>query len=246
LARALDEAPDRAEFFDSKAAALQTRFNDAFWLEDKGWYAIGLDGDKRVIESLTSNIGHLLWTGVVPEHRASRLAKRLSSPELFSGWGIRTLASDQVAYNPLSYHCGSVWPHDTALAVAGLARYHCDDTAQMVTAGLLATSAWTDGRLPELFAGFSADDLPSPVPYPTSCSPQAWAAASPLLLVRAMLGIEPDVPGGTLRLRPRLPETIGRLHLVDVPLGSGFADIRVDTDGVEVDGLDSSLSLIVD
>lgn len=246
LARALEEAPEKAADFDMKAETIRSRFNDMFWLENEGWYAIGLDGDKGVIGSLTSNIGHLLWTGIVPEQRAIRVAEHLRGAALFSGWGIRTLAADQVGYNPLSYHCGSVWPHDTALAVAGLSRNHCDEAAQLVTRGLLAASEWTDGRLPELFAGFAADDLPSPVPYPTSCSPQAWAAASPLLLVRAMLGLEPDVPNKELRLRPRLPAPMSRLNLHGVPLGSGHIDIRVDGDDVEVDGLDETFVLIVD
>ena len=239
LARALGESAAVAARYDAKADILRDRFDETFWCKE-GWYAIGLDGDKRPIASLTSNIGHLLWTGIVPEHRADRLGRFLVGPELFSGWGVRTLAADHPSYNPLSYHCGSVWPHDTALAAAGLYRNGFHDDAHRLTLGLLATSAWTDGRLPELFAGFADDDLPAPVPYPTSCSPQAWAAAAPILLVRSMLGLEPDVPNGILRLRPRLPATINQLHVRDIPIGAGTIDVVVEREGLHVRGLEST------
>ncbi|MBT8239838.1 MAG: amylo-alpha-1,6-glucosidase [Acidimicrobiia bacterium] len=246
LARVLGQNSGTVDRLDQMADDLRASFNERFWLEDQGWYAIGLDGDKQPIGSLTSNIGHLLWTGIVPADRAARLADHLSSPAMFSGWGLRTMASDQTGYNPLSYHCGSVWPHDTALAVAGLGKYQCDEAAGLVTTGLLAASEWTDGRLPELFAGFAADDLPSPVPYPTSCSPQAWAAASPLLLVRSMLGFQPDVPHKQLRLRPRLPPNTSRLHLVNVPVGSLRVTIRIEGNDIAVEGLDDTFSLEID
>jgi len=246
LARATGEPEAVALTFDDRADQLKARFDEAFWLEDVGWYAIGLDGEKRPIGSLTSNIGHLLWTGIVPDDRAARLAQLLTGPSLSTGWGIRTLASDHPAYNPLSYHCGSVWPHDTALAVAGLARYHRDDEAQLLAKGLLAASVWSGGRLPELFAGFGDDDLPAPVPYPASCSPQAWAAASPLLLVRSMLGLDPNLPAGELRLRPRLPEGIRHLRLTGVPFGSSSIDIMVSGGDVAVSGLPEGVVVRID
>ncbi len=246
LARAIGEPATTARAFDDRADQLRARFDEAFWLDDVGWYAIGLDGDKRPIGSLTSNIGHLLWTGIVPDHRAERLAELLAGPSLSTGWGIRTLADDHPAYNPLSYHCGSVWPHDTALAVAGLARYHRDGEAHQLAKGLLAASVWSGGRLPELFAGFGDDDLPAPVPYPASCSPQAWAAASPLLLVRSMLGLEPDLPAGELHLRPRLPEGMRQLRLTGVPFGSGSIDITVSGGDVVVSGLPDGVVLRID
>ena len=234
LARALGEGESAAAAHDRRAEQLRERFDEAFWLADEGWYAVGLDADKHPIRSLTSNLGHLLWTGIVPENRAGRLAELLVSPRLFSGWGIRTLAEGSPGYNPMSYHCGSVWPHDTAIAIAGLARYEYDAQAQALLAGLLDASTWSSGRLPELFAGFDRHDVMSPVPYPASCSPQAWASGSPLLIVRSLLGLEPDVAAGRLHLRPRLPPDIGYLQLLNIPLGSARVNITVRGQDVDV------------
>ncbi len=246
LARALAEPSEISERYDRWATELAERFNQQFWLEEPGWYAIGLDGDKQPIGSLTSNVGHLLWSGIVPADRAERLAKHLVDPTMFTGWGVRTLSSENPAYNPLSYHCGSVWPHDTAIAVAGLARYHCDDEVATITDGLLRAASMTDGRLPELFAGFSVDDLAATIPYPASCSPQAWAAAAPLLLVRSMLGLDPDVPGGKLRIRPRLPQGTTRLRLTGMPLAGQRATISIEDGRVVANGIPSTLTVEVD
>ena len=234
LARAFGEPDAAVREHEQRAELLRRRFDEAFWLPDVGWYAVGLDQDKRPIASLTSNIGHLLWTGIVPDDRASELAELLTSPAMFSGWGLRTLAADAVGYNPLSYHCGSVWPHDTALAIAGLARYGCDDAAHRLALALVATSAHNGGRLPELFGGFDRSDLPEPVPYPASCTPQAWSAASSLLIVRALLGLEPDLLAGRVEVRPRLPDGITSLGVVNVPLGSHRLNVHVRGDHVEV------------
>lgn len=246
LARAMGEGDDVAADFEKKADLLRLRFDEQFWLEDLGWYAIGLDADKKPIDSLASNIGHLLWTGIVPEDRAARLADHLVSPTMFTGWGIRTLASDTAGYNPLSYHCGSVWPHDTALAVAGLTRYGFHGHAHRVLTGLVEAATWSDGRLPELFGGFGDDDVPSPIPYPSSCSPQAWAAAAPLLLVRSVLGFDPDLLNRRVQVRPRLPTGTSRLRLTGVPIGTHRISIAVDRDGVVVDGLGEGLELLID
>ncbi len=246
LARALDEPTEVNERYDRLAVELAERFNEQFWLEEQGWYAIGLDGEKKPIGSLTSNVGHLLWTGIVPADRAKRLANHLIDPAMFTGWGVRTLSSQNPAFNPLSYHCGSVWPHDTAIAVAGLARYHCDEEVSIITEGLLRAAWTTAGRLPELFAGFSAEDLAATIPYPASCSPQAWAAASPLLLVRSMMGLDPDVPNGVLRLRPRVPKGTNRLRLSGLPLGDQRATISIEDGRVVVSGLPSTLSVELD
>ena len=247
LARVRGEPAETSQRFDRLADELRQRFDEQFWLESEGWYAIGLDGTKNTIGSLTSNIGHLLWTGIVPDHRARRLADRLVDPSMFTGWGLRTLSADNPAFNPLSYHCGSVWPHDTALAIAGLYRYGFHEEASLIARGLLRASAQSGGRLPELFAGFSRDDLPIPVPYPASCSPQAWAAASPLLLARAMLGLEPDVPNHRLHLRPRLPHGVHRLRLDAVSIGGHLATITADDSGrVEVTGTMPGMELVVD
>ncbi len=246
LARALGEPEATCASFAAAADDLRRRFDEHFWLDQKGWFAVGLDADVRPITSLTSNIGHLLWSGIVLPERAHLIAEHLVEPSMFTGWGIRTLSSATRAYNPLSYHCGSVWPHDTAIAAAGLSRYHCDDAAALVISGLLAASARSGGRLPELFAGFDRQDLPAPVPYPASCSPQAWAAAAPLLMVRSMLGLMPDVPAGLVRLRPRLPGGISRLELRDVPIGGGHVTISVDGAEVDVTGLPPGLTLELD
>ena len=176
----------------AKAAALKERFNRDFWIEELGWFAIALDADKRQVDSLTSNIGHCLWSGIVADRHVKAVAERLVSPPMWTGWGIRTLAADELAYDPVSYHCGTVWPHDVALCVAGLAANGHAKEALMVTDGLLGASVHLNARLPEFFCGFDRRDIPTPVPFPTSCSPQAWAAATPLLLLRVMLGIEPD------------------------------------------------------
>lgn len=246
LGAALGEARTVVRQFEDRAAALRDNFDQAFWIEDRGWYAVGLDGDKQQIGSLTSNIGHLLWTGIVPAERADRLATHLTSQAMFSGWGVRTLAATHLGYNPLSYHCGSVWPHDTALAAAGLMRYGCDAAAHLLIDGLLEASVWTGGRLPELFAGFGKDDLAAPVPYPASCSPQAWSSAAPLLLVRAMLGFEPNLLTRTVGVRPRLPHGIGRLELTDMSVGSGRVTVSVSDGEVIVDGLAPDVVLHVE
>jgi glycogen debranching enzyme len=233
----LDGEHELARHWRRRASRLQEAFDRAFWVEELGTYAVALDGDKRPVASTTSNVGHCLWTGIVPAHRAGRVADALVSPSMFSGWGIRTLGADNPAFNPLSYHCGSVWPHDTALAVSGLHRYGFHRAAGQVRSGLLDAARAFDGRLPELFAGFGRSELPSPVSYPASCSPQAWAAASPLLLIRAILGLEPDLPGGTVGVRRSLPQGAGALRIGGVALGGVEASITADDRGVSVDGL---------
>ena len=180
---------------------LKIRFNRDFWLEDLGWYAIALgsieDGINKVkVDSLTSNIGHCLWSGIVSDEHAAQVAERLMSPAMWNGWGIRTLAADGPAYDPMSYHCGTVWPHDGALCALGLASYGFRQDALKVANGLIESSEAWNGRLPELFCGLDRDDVETPIPFPTSCSPQAWAAATPFLVLRIMLGLEPhDVDG---------------------------------------------------
>ena len=176
--------------FEGKAQALQQHIDEAFWLDDLQCYAMALDGSKKPVRSVSSNAGHLLWTGTAYVERARILMPRLLQPDLFTGFGIRTLSADNPAYNPLSYHCGSVWPHDTAIIAAGFARYGDHEGAQVIAEALLS-AAEPNGQLPELFAGFDRVDQPVPVPYASSCSPQAWAAGAPLLLARALLGLTP-------------------------------------------------------
>jgi glycogen debranching enzyme len=245
LARAHGESDAVAQSFEQEAADLRARFDERFWLDDVGWYAVGLDCDKQPIGSLTSNIGHLLWSGIVPPDRAPRLAELLVGAGLFSGWGVRTLSAHAAGFNPLSYHCGSVWPHDTAIAIAGLARYGCDVEAELLSRALLDASSFSNGRLPELFGGFDRSDIGVPVPYPASCSPQAWAAASPLLIVRALLGLAPDAVNGRLELRPRVPDAFGRLSLLDLPIGDAIIDIRAEGNAASVDVKHGDLDVVI-
>ena len=173
-----------------RAEALKDRFNEKFW-DPRGYFVLGLDADGRPIDSLTTNPGHALWSGIADEEKACRYVERLVDPDLWTGWGLRTLARSMAAYDPLSYHNGSVWPHDTALCIAGAARYGCWDAVDLFVDGALDATRHFEGRPPELFAGLARDDVAMPVAYPSSCSPQAWASASVLLLVRTMLGLEP-------------------------------------------------------
>jgi glycogen debranching enzyme len=208
-----DPAPLRA-----RAASLAEAIEDRYWMEDEDCYALALDGAKRPVRSVSTNAGHLLWTGTARPDRSRRLAARLMAEDMFTGFGLRTLSAANGGYNPLSYHCGSVWPHDTALVAAGMAGTGCHAEAGRLAEALL-DAAWAfGGRPPELFGGFAADEFARPVPYPTSCSPQAWAAAAPVLLVTALLGLRPDVPGGAVTIDPHLPEGWA-LQLTDVPLG---------------------------
>ncbi len=230
--------------FRAKARRLKDDFNRDFWLEDKGWYAVGLDPDKKPIDSLASNVGHCLWTGIIDEDRASIVAEKLTSPELFSGWGVRTLATTMGGFNPISYHCGSVWPHDTVIAAAGLARYGMIDEAHRLICALLDAAVRLGGRLPELFSGLDRAELASPVRYPTSCSPQAWAAASPLLCLRTILRLDPWVPYGKTWLSPQLPEGIHHLKVERIPLAGARVTVEVEGDHVEVTGLPREVELV--
>jgi glycogen debranching enzyme len=233
-------AAERAD----RAAVLATRFDDAFWLPARGWYALALDAAKEPVDALASNLGHLLWCGIVPPERVGPVADALLSPPMRSGWGVRTLATTMARYDPLGYHTGSVWPHDTAIAVAGLRRAGCDGHAAALAADLFGAAEASGGRLPELFAGLGPDDLAEPIPYPASCSPQAWASAAPLLVLRALLGLEPDVPAGRVDLDPILPAGAHDLRFVDVPVADGRLSIEVADDAVAVRGLPPGLAVV--
>jgi glycogen debranching enzyme len=210
LARRLRGDAGLAERLEREAEELYARFNDDFWSEDRGgYYVVGLDGDKRPIDSVTSNMGHLLWSGIVPQERAGRVASQLTSDAMFSGWGVRTLSTDDRGYNPIGYHTGTIWPHDNSLVALGLARAGFRDEANRIALAQLEAASFTDYRLPEAFAGFERWVSRFPVPYPTACSPQAWATAAPFVFVQAMLGLE--ARDGELRLDPHVPEQIGRI-----------------------------------
>jgi glycogen debranching enzyme len=230
-----------------RAEQLQAQFDRDFWLPDRGAYAVALDRDKRPVDAVASNMGHCLWAGIVHDpEKVAAVARWLVSPELSTGWGVRTLATSMKRYNPLSYHNGSVWPHDTALGIAGLRSAGRADEALQLATALLAAAQASQARLPELFAGFTRDDITVPVPHPASCSPQAWASASPLLITRALLGLDPDVPGGTLRLDPLLPTGARRLILADLPLGASRITIEVDRGSVAVSGIPGGLTILRD
>jgi glycogen debranching enzyme len=225
------------EHWAQKAQDLRQRFNEDFWLDHRGWFALGLDADKRPIEALTSNIGHCLWTGIVEPDLAAIVAERLMSSELFSGWGVRTLATTMRAFNPVSYHNGSVWPHDNALCAAGLARYgHVEAAHRIITAQLDVASS-LGGRLPELFAGFDREELSVPAAYPASCSPQAWSAASPLLWLRTVLRLDPWAPGNQIWMDPQLPPTMRHLRVEGIRIGDQRLTLDIDSGRADVHGL---------
>jgi glycogen debranching enzyme len=233
-----------ARRWSGKAGALKRRFNDAFWLPDRGYYAIGLDADKRPIDSLTSNMGHCLWTGIVDQDKAASVAARLVSPEMFTGFGVRTLATSMGAYNPMSYHNGSVWPHDNSIVAAGLMRYGFVAEAQQIALAIFDAAEHFDARLPELFCGFTREEFPSPVPYPTSCSPQAWAAASPLFLLRTLLRFDPWIPFGQVWCRPAVPDRLLPLQVDGLHLAGADVSINVTRDGCTIGGLPDDIELI--
>ncbi|MFD1858875.1 amylo-alpha-1,6-glucosidase [Aeromicrobium camelliae] len=229
-----------AEEWRTRAEELKRRFHEAFWIEDLDFYAMALDRHKRPVRVVSSNIGHCLWSGIVDDAFADRVVARLMSAEMFTGFGVRTRSAASPAFNPASYHNGSVWPHDTVLTAAGMARYGFRDEALRVAEALLDALEAFGGQLPELFCGFDRAEKPVPVPYPTSCSPQAWAAAAPFEILRLALGLEADVPRGEIRLRPA-PSTIGAVSIARLPLGSARVDIEASPQGVEVEGLPAEL-----
>ncbi|TMM38054.1 MAG: amylo-alpha-1,6-glucosidase [Actinobacteria bacterium] len=215
LARLAWNDPAYADRLEAQAADLKRRFNHDFWVEDGKYYALALDADGAQVDALASNIGHLLWSGIVDKSRAKALAAHLVGPRLFSGWGVRTLAEGEGRYNPIGYHVGTVWPFDNSFVAWGLRRYGFKEEAARVAAGILDAAEFFQGRLPEAFGGYHRSVTRYPVQYPTACSPQAWSTGAPLLLLRTMLGLEPL--GEHLVVDPALPAGIGRLELLDIP-----------------------------
>ena len=234
-----------ARHWAATAARLKRAFNQAFWLPDRGWYAVALDRDKRPVDALTSNIGHCLWTGIADRDKAAAVADHLLSADMFSGWGIRTLAASMAAYNPMSYHNGSVWPHDNTLCAAGLMRYGHTAHALRVAEAVFDAAAHFGHRLPELFCGFSRDEHIGPVPYPTSCSPQAWAAAAPLQLLTTLLRVTPQPRVGRLWCSPAIPRRYLPLHLAGLRLGTARLAIDIHDDGWQLTGLDGTGTALV-
>jgi glycogen debranching enzyme len=214
-----DELADRLE---REAEELKRRFNEDFWIEERQYFAVALDGDKRQVDSITSNPGQLLWSGIVDEDKAESVVRHLMSDVLFSGWGVRTMAEGEGAYNPIEYHNGTVWPHDNSFIAAGLARYGFREEAARIAFAILEASTYFRYRLPEVFAGYRRERTGFPVEYPTASSPQAWATGTPLLLLRVLLGLEPD--GDQLAVDPVLPDGIGEIELRNIPGRWGRAE----------------------
>ena len=200
---------------DRDADVLKRRFNQDFWVSKRGFFALALDGHKRQVDSLTSNIGHLLWSGIVEQDKAASCARHLMSDALFSGWGIRTMATTEGSYNPIGYHVGTVWPHDTAIVAWGLRRYGFRQEAARLAMAMLEAAELFHHRLPEAFGGYPRTMTQFPVEYPTACSPQAWATGAPLVFLRTLLGLEPE--GEHLIVDPAIPHPLERLELLDIP-----------------------------
>lgn len=216
-----------------EAAELRARFNQAFWLEDEDFFAMALDGDKQPVRTVTSNPGHCLYADIVAPDKAARLSRRLLQPDMFSGWGVRTMSKSAVAYNPMSYHNGSVWPHDNALIAAGLKRYgHVKATNRVVTALFDASIHADYMRLPELFCGFTRRTPNQPVGYPVACSPQAWAAGAPALMLQAILGISARAHENTLTVnKPHLPSWLNVVELRNLRVGASTISLVFRREG---------------
>jgi glycogen debranching enzyme len=215
LARLIWNDPAYADRLEKEAADLKRRFNRDFWVAEEGYFALALDSEGHQVDSLASNNGHLLWSGIVDKSKAKAVVANLLGPRLFSGWGVRTLAEGEARYNPIGYHVGTVWPFDNSFIAWGLRRYGFKDEAATIAAGILDAAEFFDGRLPEAFGGYERSLTKYPVQYPTACSPQAWSTGAPLLLLRTMLGLEPIADH--LVVDSALPTSIGHLELLDIP-----------------------------
>ncbi|HEV3499226.1 MAG TPA: amylo-alpha-1,6-glucosidase [Bradyrhizobium sp.] len=227
---------DMAHELEAEAQRLAARFEEAFWCDELGTYAVALDGAKRPCKVRTSNAGQLLFTGIVREDRARLVAADLMRPHFFTGWGIRTVAHGEPRYNPMSYHDGSIWPHDNALIALGLARYGLKHSVAHLFKALFDAATYMDlRRLPELFCGFRREKGRGPTLYPVACAPQAWASATPFTLLEASLGLEFDAERGEIRLRnPCLPAFLNEVVLRELQLGPSSVDLRVSRHGDDV------------
>jgi glycogen debranching enzyme len=223
LARDVWRDEDLADRLERDAAELKRRFNRTFWDPRRRQYVLALDGEKKRVDGAASNMGHLLWSGIVDERRAEQVVRRLLRKDLFSGWGIRSLSAENPGYDPLGYHIGTVWPQDTAIIAEGMRRYGFRQEASQLAACLLDAATAFGDRLPELFSGFERDETGVTVPYPNALVPQAWSAGAPLLALRTILGL--DIVGGKLRSRPQLPKSVGRIKLRGVKVRGRRVDV---------------------
>lgn len=239
----------QAKTLRQQADDLYQRFNDRFWMEEAGFYCLGLDSKKQQIQSIASNPGHLLWSGIVPPERAERLVRRLFQPDLWCGWGIRTLSSHNPAYNPISYQLGSVWPHDNAAIAAGLKHYGYAAEANRIAEGIFAAASYFEaGRMPELFGGIQRQPNSFPVPYPDANIPQAWAAGAICLLIRVILGLEANAPQRQLTVQPVLPPWLPDLELTNLSVGNATVALRFWREGKqthwEITNLEGELTVL--
>lgn len=236
IAEALGE-PETAAALREAARDLQRRFEEAFWLDDLGTYALALDGHGQPCRVRSSNAGHALFTGIADPARAARVMDQLSGHDFFTGWGVRTVAAGEARYNPMSYHNGAVWPHDGALIGAGMARYGRPDATLRILGGLFdAAQRFPDFRLPELFCGFRRRTGEAPAAYPSACVPQAWASGAPFLLLQACLGLEIDGLNQEVRIsRPSLPRALDSVTLTGLPVGNGAVSIQFGRSGAGVE-----------
>jgi len=238
LAREVWRERDLADRLDAEARELQARFDEAFWTDARGgYYVLALDGDKKQVDSLCSNIGHLLWSGIVPPDKVDAVVDRLMGSGLWSGWGVRTMSAEDNGYSPLSYHNGTVWPHDNSLIAWGLARHSRWPEAHRIIRNLLTAAGHFEYQLPEVFAGLPREETPFPIAYPTAARPQAWAAAPPVLLLQILLGLQPDGRNHQLRsvLPLELPSWAGSLRLSGVRAYGKSWDVRVENGIVRVE-----------
>ena len=231
LAREVWRDRELADRLDADARRLRELFDEAFWCEERGgYYALALDGDKRKVDALASNIGHLLWSGIVPAERVDAVVDQLMGGELWSGWGVRTMSSGDAGYNPLTYHDGTVWPHDNSLIAWGLARANRWDEAHRIIRRIIDAARHFGWQLPEVFAGFDHVDTPFPIAYPTAARPQAWAAGAPVLLLQILLGLYPERRRQALESHAplELPSWAGTLRLSGVRAFDLTWDVRVE------------------
>ena len=233
------EAPgrtDSAAELRAKAGVLFTKFNETFWDEAEGFYAYTLDGDKKPVWSVASNPGQCLWSGIVPPDRARRVADRLMKPDMWSGWGIRTLSAEHKNFNPFNYQTGAVWPHDNGFIAQGMKRYGFHyETCLIAEAITRAAGYFALDQMPELYAGTQRDDSNFPVQYIGANVPQGWAAGSIFSLLQAMLGFQPDAPNKRLYVDPALPDWMNELTVRDLRVGPLTFDIRFARKGVETE-----------
>ena len=225
--------PERAAQLETQAEDLRRRFDEAFWCEEIGTYVLALDGDKAPCKVRTSNAGHALATGIALPHRARLVAAQLMQPSFYSGWGIRTVAKGEARYNPMSYHNGSIWPHDNALIAHGLARYGANRSVDVVFEALVRATSYMDNRrIPELYCGFPRRPGRGPTLYPAACSPQAWAAGAPFFMLQAMLGLSFDPSERHIRLvNPSVPAFAGEITVRNLSLAGASVDFVVRQDG---------------